>query len=473
MTRKRRKKKTISKVFMSILLVISILFLILTFMLNVVPLKYMLIVVVVLVLLELLLIKLMFSKRKYKRLISYIISSIISLFLLLGSIYEINTLGFFGNFGKYNYKTLNYNVLVLNDSSYKEIKDLKNKTIGVLIDDHEEDTKNAIKELEKKIKFKKEEYDNSFDLIESLIARDLDAILIEESKYTILTEENSDLANDLKVLYTVSIDVKVENINKEVDVTKESFNIYISGVDSYGKITSVSRSDVNIVATVNPDTNEVVLTSIPRDYYVQLHGTTGYKDKLTHAGIYGIDKSVQTIEDLLDIDINYYVKVNFTSLIKVVDELDGITVNSNYSFTSMDGYRYTKGINELNGKEALSFVRERKAFEGGDRVRGENQQLVLAAIIDKALSPKIITKYNNLLNALEGKFLTNMNDSDITSLIKRQLEDNKSWNISFINLDGSDGYDYTYSHSASKLYVMIPDEESVESAKAKLHNILN
>ena len=121
----------------------------------------------------------------------------------------------------------------------------------------------------------------------------------------------------------------------------------------------------------------------------------------------------------------------------------------------------------------MSFVRERKAFKGGDRVRGENQQLVLKAIIDKALSPKIITKYNSLLNALKGSFITNMDDSDITSLIKKQLENNNSWEISFLNLEGTDGYDYTYTHSASKLYVMIPDEESVNSVKEKLQSILN
>lgn len=472
MAKKRKKQKLVAKIFMSILLLISLVFFILTFMLNVIPIKFLIIIFIVFGLILLLNIKLLFSKRKYKRIIGMITASIISVVLLVGSAYEINTLGFFGNFGKYNYKTLNYNVLVLKDSNYTEIKDLKNKEIGIL-NASDSDTKLAIAELKKQIKFKMDKYDNNFDLIESLLAKDIDAILIEESKYTILAEENSELTNDLEVLYTFSIDIKVENINKDVDVTKESFNIYISGIDSYGKITSVSRSDVNIIATVNPKENKIVLTSIPRDYYVRLHGTNGYKDKLTHAGVYGIDTSVKTLEDLLEIDINYYIKVNFTSLIKVVDELEGINVYSNYNFTSQDGYHYSKGYNDLNGKETLSFVRERKAFKGGDRVRGENQQIVLKAIIDKALSPKIITKYNNLLNALEGSFVTNMDDSKITTLIKRQLENNKSWDIEFINLDGSDGSEYTYSHSASKLYVMIPNEESVSEAKTKLHEILD
>jgi len=467
---RRKKKKTVSKVFTIILLLINLLFIVLTFMINVIPLKYMLIIVGVFVLLDIIAISLLFCKGKAKRTIGMVLASVLSLIMLLGSFYEISTLGFFGNFGKYNYKTLNYKVLVLANSGHKDIKDLKNEIISFADDDHAED---AIKEIKKEIKFKNDIIKDTNELINNLVEEKTDAIVIEESKYTILEEENSEFVNMVETIYTFSIDIKVESIDKSVDVTKEAFNIYISGIDSYGKITSVSRSDVNIVATVNPTTNEIILTSIPRDYYVQLHDTTGYKDKLTHAGIYGIEKSVQTIEDLLDIEINYYFKVNFTSLIKIVDELDGITVNSNHSFTSQDGYRYNKGENNLNGKEALSFVRERKAFKEGDRVRGENQQLVLQAIINKALSPKIITKYNSLLKALEGKFITNLKDDDITSLIKSQLDNPKSWEFSTINLDGSDAYDYTYSHSASKLYVMVPDEESVNSAKEKLQEALN
>ncbi len=469
MARKNKKKKLVSKIFTIILLIITFIFFVLTFMLNVIPLKYMVIIVLVFGLIDILAIILLFSKKN-KKVVGIIISVVLSLMMLFGAFYEIATLGFFGNFGKFNYKTLNYKVLVLANNGYDDINDLEEENIGILID---ENIKIAINKLNKIIKLNKKEYNNSSDIIKSLLNKKTDAIIIEESKYMILAEENPEISSQFKEVYTISIDVEVEDINKEVDVTEEAFNIYISGIDTYGKITSVSRSDVNIVATVNPSTNEIVLTSIPRDYYVQLHGTTGYKDKLTHAGVYGIEKSVQTIEDLLEIDINYYIKVNFTSLIKVVDELDGITVNSNYSFTSLDGYRYKKGENNLNGKEALSFVRERKAFKDGDRVRGENQQLVLEAIINKALSPKIITKYNGLLNSLKGSFVTNMDDSDITSLIKKQLEEASSWSFSTINLNGTDSYDYTYTHSASKLYVMVPLEESVNSAKEKLHSILN
>lgn len=470
MTRKNSKKKIVSKAFTIILSIISLLFLVLTISLNVVPFKYMIIIIILLLIFDLLLIKTMFSKRRYRRIFGFVISAILSAILVLASVYEINTLGFFGNFGENNYKTLNYKVLVLSDSVYEEIKNLKNQNIGFI---DEENTEEVIKELKKETKFKTKYLKDTNELINSLVEKDTDAIVLEESKYTILEEENSEFIYNIDTIYTFSIDIETEKIDKAVDVTEEPFSVYISGIDSYGKITSVSRSDVNIVATVNPNTNKVILTSIPRDYYVQLHDTTGYKDKLTHAGIYGIETSVQTIEDLLDIDINYYVKVNFTSLIKVVDTLGGIDVYSNYNFTSGEGYRFKEGYNYLDGKKALEFVRTRKAFKEGDRVRGENQQAVLEAIINKAMSPKIITKYNKLLKSLEGSFVTNMDDSDITSLVKKQINNNDSWDISFINLNGTDGSEYTYSHSSSKLYVMIPDEESVKTAQEKLQKVLN
>ena len=229
-------------------------------------------------------------------------------------------------------------------------------------------------------------------------------------------------------------------------------------MDEYGSISSISRSDVNIVVTVNPKTRQILLTSIPRDYYVQLHNTTGYKDKLTHAGLYGIESSVNTIEDLLDTEINYYIKVNFTSLVKIIDGMGGVEVYSEYDFTSRDNFHYSKGYNKVNGEEALSFARERKAFSAGDNQRGKNQQALLEAMIRKCTNTSIIYKYNSLLNSINGSFMTNMSSKRITSLVKMQLSDMKPWTITSNNLTGSDGSAYTYSYSTQKLYVMLPNE---------------
>ncbi|MDE5539387.1 MAG: LCP family protein, partial [Bacilli bacterium] len=241
---------------------------------------------------------------------------------------------------------------------------------------------------------------------------------------------------------------------------------------AYGVISSVSRSDVNMIITVNPNTHKILVTSIPRDYYVSLAGKDG-KDKLTHAGIYGIGTSVQTLENLLDIKINYYVKINFSSFVKIVDTLGGVSVYSKYDFVSRDGYHYQEGQNKVKGKEALSFVRERKAFSGGDRVRNMNQVAMIDAILEKATSAAIITKYNNLLNTLGDSFVTNLDKETITKFVKKQLKDNSKWEISSYALNGHDDYQYTYSYSGAKLYVMVPDNATVINAQNKIKEILN
>jgi LCP family protein required for cell wall assembly len=229
-----------------------------------------------------------------------------------------------------------------------------------------------------------------------------------------------------------------------------------------------------MIVTVNPKTHDILLTSIPRDYYVQLHGTTGLKDKLTHAGIYGVDMSVSTLEDLFDIDINYYVRVNFTTLIQVVDTIDGIDVESDKSFTAYtDNSVYVKkGSNHFNGKQALAYSRERYAYQEGDRHRVQNQQDVITAIMNKMLSSKtLITKYNSILNTLDGSFQTNMKTSSLTSLIKKQIDTMPSWNITSQSVNGTDSSNVTYSYPGQKLYVMVPDMSTVESAKTKITEV--
>ena len=308
-------------------------------------------------------------------------------------------------------------------------------------------------------------------MVDNLIDEEVAAIILEDAQITMLEEDNNGLMDNFRIIASFDIETEIEVVSKEVNVTKDSYNILITGIDSYGSITRVSRSDVNMIVSVNPKDKKILLTSIPRDYYVYLSDYGDY-DKLTHTGIYGIDVTTKALEDLLDIDINYYVKVNFTTLVDIVDELGGITVNSNYDFTSIDGYHFSKGENNLNGKEALSFARERQAFSEGDRVRVENQQLVLTAIINKVLSPSIITNYNSLLNALSGEFLTNITNKEITDLIKWQIDGMYSWDIETISLDGSNAFDYTYSYKNQKLYVMMPYPESVNSAKEKIKSVL-
>ena len=265
----------------------------------------------------------------------------------------------------------------------------------------------------------------------------------------------------------------MQTIAKDAQVTSETFAVYISGIDTYGTISSVSRSDVNIVAVINPKTYQVLLVNIPRDYYVQLHGTYGKRDKLTHAGMYGVEMSVKTIEDLLDLDINYYFKVNFTSLEDIVDAIGGIEVYSEHTFTSSGrNFNFVKGYNLMNGQQALDFSRERKAFRDGDRMRGKNQQAVINGIIKQASKPSIITKFDTLLKSLSNKFQTNMETSKMMELVKLQISKMPTWNVSTISLTGGDGRASTYSGGSQLLYVMYPSQNSINDAITKIDAVI-
>lgn len=444
----------------------------LVYFINVFPLEYFLVFISLIIIIDLIVISLILSKGHIKNVIGGFLALILIVIMTLGINYGLNTMDFLKSFGFSDYKTESYSVLVLSSSKFKSISDLKNKTISHLSKGNNEGLSKVVDKIKNKINYKEKIEEDVDGLITSLINEEVDAIIIDEARLDILKEENNEEYSLLKKIGSYSIDVKSEKIGKEVDVTNSSFNIYVSGIDTYGSINKVSRSDVNILITVNPVTKEILLTNIPRDYYVKLHKNGEY-DKLTHAGIYGIDESINTLEDLFDTKINYYVKVNFTSLVDIVDSLDGITVNSPYSFVSQDGYSYKKGENILDGKKALSFARERKSFKEGDRTRGENQQRVLTALINKAMSHKIITNYADLLSSLKGKFVTNISDEDITKLIKMQLKNNSSWTINSVSVNGTDAMNYVYSYKKVKLYVMKPDYETVNNAKEQIKKVLD
>lgn len=451
--------------------VISIIVLWLVYFINVLPMEYFIVLCFLLLIIDVIVIALLLSFGTIKNILGGFFSLLLIVTMIVGINYELNTLDFFKQFGFNEYKTENYGIYVLKSSNYENIVDLENKSIGHLDLKKYAGLNKMVDKITKKIEFKSKTYDDIHSMVSDLIGEKIEGIILEEAQVEILKEENYNEYELLKSIYGDAIELSIKKNKSNIDITKDSYNIYISGIDTYGNITNVSRSDVNILATVNPVKKEILLTNIPRDYYVKLHSFNEY-DKLTHAGIYGIDESISTIEDLLDTKINYYVKVNFTSLIDIVDALDGIVVNSNYSFTTVDGYSFKKGNNYLDGKEALSFARERKAFKEGDRIRGENQQLILTSIINKSTSTKIITNYTEILKAVKGKFITNIKDEEITKLIKMQFSDGKAWNIKSISVNGVDSYDYVYSYKKNKLYVMRPIQETVDNAKGKIKDVM-
>lgn len=479
--RKKEKKKKITgyKIVGFLLIISSLILLGVILYINILPLKYLAIVAGTLFLINLILNFFLFRKKvkKKPKKISTIFALIFSVIFLAASFFIFKTFGIIDDMSE-EYKTYTYHVLVKNDSNYQEIGDISNKSLGYY-NNNSNATKKALEKLGKTVQTENESYGNLDSLGSSLLNSENESILVEESQKTKLdnagnSNENSSLSgfsDKTRILYTFKVTVKVES--KDVDVTKDVFNIYISGMDQYGEVSEISRSDVNMIITINPKTKQILMTNIPRDYYVQLHDTSGYKDKLTHAGNYGIETSITTIEDLLGIDINYYFKVNFSSLVNIIDALGGVDVYSEYDFQSYNGYNFSKGYNNVDGKAGLSFVRERKTFTDGDNQRGKNQQAMIEAIFRKCTSPSIITKYNSLLNSLKDSMITNMPMKSITKLAKMQLKDNASWTITSNSLTGTGSYDYTYTYPYQELYVMVPDEESISKTKEMISKVAN
>ena len=363
-----------------------------------------------------------------------------------------------------------YYIVVRKESNYNELEDIKNVDVYQFqVED------NVTKEINNEVNINFKKSDNLTKIGEDLVKSKIDSILVSASQYSILKEEIENFENDTKIIYTkvhkVIKSANIETDNSKYNIENGTFNIYISGIDTYGSINNVSRSDSNTVITVNLNTHEILLTSIPRDYYVTLHSKKA-KDKLTHSGIYGITETVTTVEDLLDIDINYYVRVNFTTLIKLIDTLGGVDVYSDYNF-SKKGYNFQKGYNHLNGESALVFSRERYSFAGGDNQRIKNQQKVIEAIINKVSnSTTILTKYTSILNSLSGSFNTNIEQDEISRIVKSQLANMQSWEVKSISLTGTGASSSTYSMGSQKLYVMNPNQESVNEAKSTIKSVM-
>lgn len=456
-------------------IIIFIVFGIMLYVLDMIPFKYLIIFYIVFGLLYLYLFITSFPKKIKNK---FRISSCVFL-ILFGTIFGIgikylnDTMDFVGVISKDLFQKEVYYVMTLDDSKYKNIKDLDGKSIGIYSSKNGEE---AIKLLDKKIKSTSKEYKNVVELFEDLQDNKIDAVLINESTKNLLDTDLADMELKLKEIYKVYVSIEKTDIVKVVDITKKPFNIYVAGGDAYGSIDNVTNTDVNMIITVDPVNRKVLLTSIPRDYYVNLpsFGNDAY-DKLTHAGYYGIEESVKAIENLLDIDINYYVKVNFSTIEGVIDAIKGVDVYSDYSFNecAYGIYHFNKGMNHLNGKQALAFARERKSFSDGDIQRVKNQQKVLTAIIDKVTSSTtLVTNFSQILDSVGNSFSTNMETKSINRFIKMQLNDMRGWSIESQNLVGTDLYTYTYTYPNLQLYVMKQDENSIAMSKNKINKYL-
>ncbi|WP_217947076.1 LCP family glycopolymer transferase [Faecalibaculum rodentium] len=410
-----------------------------------------------------------------------------------GTYYISKASGLLGNVTDFgNETTTTVQVIALKDSGIKSEKDLEGKTVGSLKSISLASTQALIQDLSGKgVTFQDKQYDNIQGMVNGLYDKEVPAIILNDAYRGNINdledEKFRNFGTDTQVVYTYTYKTENKSTTNSVDdITKNPFTVLISGVDSRDGFAESSRSDVNMLATINPVTRTVLLTSIPRDYYVTTacdEGAgcqNGAKDKLTHTGLHGTETTKKTIESLLGIDINYTAKVNFTSVVNLVDALGGIDVDvkpglavdhfytNDYFGTD---YGVTEGINHLNGQAALCYARERYAYQDGDRQRVKNQQEVLMAIVKKATSPSVIGNYPALMDALSGAFQTDLSQDEIQSLIQFQLKEMPDWKFITYSLDGQGSTEFC-AELGNNASVMIPDNETVVTAKKRIEAVI-
>lgn len=454
------------------------------FQLGVLPFKYELIVCGVLVVLLLLLLALVFRlKSKIGQYIVAIVNVVLAIALFVGSSYISKGNDALNKVSGVTTKTYTMSLIVLDDYGIDSIADLENESI-VLNNSNDIDNLNiAMDMIKTEVNHASFDIQDTYkDLVDQLYDGSASAILINEAYRSMLEVEDSQFDQKTKVLWSYEITSEVADVKKEVEVTNTPFTIYVSGIDTSGPISTVSRTDVNMLLTVNPNTKQILLTSIPRDAWVELTNMQAY-DKLTHSGIAGIENSVSTIENFLGIEINYYVRVNFSSLVTLVDAIGGIDVYSDLAYqcyTNRNVY-IEEGYNHLDGTQALAYARERHAYdfmfsdnEQGDQMRVENQQDVMAATLKKLMTPVVIQNYSSILNAIEGMFETNMTSNDITDLISMQIEEMSQWDIVTQKIKGQ--YEYKYGGAYMPdwhLVYYVTDENSVKECTNTIKDVLN
>ena len=372
-----------------------------------------------------------------------------------------------------NYSEYSLSVVVLKDSDINNVTQLSsvmgptgtdNENIQKLIAD--------IKTSQNK-ELTVEESSSYLAAYKSLLAGDTKAIILNSVFENIIESEYPDYASKIKKIYTKELTKTVETPK---DVKGDSFNVYISGIDTYGPISSVSRSDVNIIMTVNRETKKILLTTTPRDSYVPIaDGGNNQKDKLTHAGIYGVDASIHTLENLYSIDLNYYARLNFTSFLKLIDLLGGVDVYNDQEFDAYtnNGKHYSAGKLHLDSKDALGFVRERYSLADGDRDRGRNQQKVIVAILQKLTSTEALKNYDSIIKGLQDSIQTNMPLETMMNLVNAQLESGGTYKINSQDLKGTGRMDLpSYAMPESNLYMMEISDSSLESVKAAIKDVM-
>lgn len=487
MSRRRRRNDWIPGAVITIIVImLSVVFMGLLAMTKMIPTIYMLIIGIVLAVLAAIIWLLVWHTRYIGRFIGGTIFAVILVAILgFGGFYINKTRTAISDISSVTTEVTQMAVYVKSDDAADSVEATKGYNYGILSSLDRENTDGAVEHLKSEFgtDVQTTEYAGLTELADGLLNGEVNAMLLNSAYLSVYEDMDgyTDFGTKVKEVGTVDVETEIQAAAEETPVEPittanggKVYTIYLSGIDTRGEMTAKSRSDVNIIATVNTDTHEILLVSTPRDYYVPLSISNGVPDKLTHAGIYGIDVCMDTLGMLYDIDINYYFRINFGGFVKVIDALGGITVDSDYDFNSgnITGYHFNKGENYVNGEQALVFARERYAFQEGDRQRGKNQMAVIRGVVKKALSPEILTSYSSILSSLDGCFGTNITYEEIAQILQQQLSNGGDWTIVSYSVDGTGATEKPYSMS-QKAYVMVPDYNTVDKAKSLMEKVRN
>lgn len=411
------------------------------------------------------------------KIVGKVFGIMISVLLFVGSFYLYKTGGALLSIAGGSSESHKMVAVVRKDDEAAKLSDAENYVFGIQYATDGENTDKALANINKQLKksIDTEVFDNMEDMAQGLIDEKVDIIVYDYNYQDTMEKKVEDFEKNTRILYEYEIE-DTQELALDVPVQSEPFSVYISGNDNYGNVEDSSRSDVNIIATVNPETHQILLVTTPRDYYVEIPGISGgMKDKLTHAGNYGVDVSIDTLEELYQVSIPFYAKLNFTSFINIIDILGGVDVDSEYAFTTGTDagavVEIKEGINHLEGKEALAFARERHALEDGDNQRGKNQQALITAMIKKMVEPSMIVKAADILDEAADSVETNMSMKQIQSLIKQQLKDHSDWKIYSVAADGTESQSTCYSTGSQYLYVTIPNEETVSEIATLINKV--
>ncbi len=418
------------------------------------------------------------GRGKVAKTIGTIITLVIIAGSFFGSKYVRSATSFLTNVTGEHYSAQVYQVRALKDKDINSLEQLTNQKIGFIsTNPNLAETKSAL--TEKLPEYEAVDYEEIGSMLNALYEQQIPAVVIGLSYLGFLEEVDPDFETNTIVLNEILITTKnAPDLHQPIDIVKEPFLVYISGSDSRGTINDAGCTDVNILAAINPKEGKILLVNVPRDYQVQIHGTTGLKDKLAHSGLYGLDVSKATIEDTLGIKIDYTIRVGFQAIQQLVNAIDGVDIDSDMEIVlgTQDRSKtcfISKGMNHLDGACTLSYARHRKTLKDGDLDRGKHQQQVLTAIINKVTSLHYVTRLPQILNAAKDTFQTSFSEKEITDFIRFQLSELKHWQIESIQIGTSEHVlEPTYTISTQNMWMYVRDEASENIAKQKIAEYL-